>query len=192
MAVWRRRSRAVYRVYSEEAYFAGVDQLGDWQASPVKRGSRERSLRRLAGALTLTAAVGTVGGVFVRAGIGVRRPDRHIAANGTPRIRAALPVAARTRGASPGSRVRASRVGQTYLAGEVPTRSAAGDRLAVGMRPLSSSAAPVALPQRATARQLASAANSTDGGSTAATSVHLPARAAVAVKSIQSEFGFER
>jgi hypothetical protein len=69
----RRRPRAVYRVYSEEQYLAGADSFGDLEAVVAQptsavsessvwpeRSSRERRLRRLAGAAALTGAVGTV------------------------------------------------------------------------------------------------------------------------------------
>ena len=84
MTLLRRPPRAVYRVYSEDEYLVGADALADWNAPPVKPSvvaltpsvpavtpsptvsewsarptgtSRERRLRRLAGAAALTGAV---------------------------------------------------------------------------------------------------------------------------------------
>jgi len=63
MTLMRRRPRAVYRVYTEEEYLAGVDALGDWQAPSPGEATRGRRLHRLAGAAALSGAVGTVVGV---------------------------------------------------------------------------------------------------------------------------------
>jgi hypothetical protein len=64
----RRRSRAVYRVCSEDEYLAGTDPFADWHATPAAEGAgRGRALRRLAGAAALTGAVGTVAGVVALA-----------------------------------------------------------------------------------------------------------------------------
>ena len=90
MSVFRRTTRAVYRVYSEEAYLASADRLDEWPASPSRDCPGERRLRRLAGAAALTGAVGTVGGAIVIAGVGVRSADQRVAASGTPRTRAVL------------------------------------------------------------------------------------------------------
>jgi len=96
----RRQSRAVYRVYGEDEYLAGVDPFADLQASPAEAAShlaergaqapapaatagtaRERRLRRLAGAAALAGAVGTVGGTIGLVGLRSHPVDRQIAAN---------------------------------------------------------------------------------------------------------------
>jgi hypothetical protein len=95
----RRRPRAVYRVYSEEEYLAGVDLAGidpfaNWDAAPLEPvshptercaastgTSRERRLRRLAGAAALTGAVGTVGGTIALVGLRTHTVDRQVAAS---------------------------------------------------------------------------------------------------------------
>ncbi len=69
MAILRRTPRAVYRVYSQDDYLAGSDQLNSWDPLPGAGVSRERMLRRLAGAAVLTGAVGAAAGVIVLAGI---------------------------------------------------------------------------------------------------------------------------
>lgn len=119
MTPLRRRSRAVYRVYSEDEYLAGADALPDWDApvaepSSLSAGpgmpaaqprstmsgcsarpagaSRERRLRRLAGAAALTGAVGTVGGMVGLAGMRAHAGNRtEIAEHRAPPPRMAVP-----------------------------------------------------------------------------------------------------
>jgi hypothetical protein len=82
MAILRRTSREVYRVYSEAEYLAGADEFGEWHRSQSSAGARERPRRRLGAVAALTGALGAVGGVIVFAGIGVRTSARDLAANG--------------------------------------------------------------------------------------------------------------
>lgn len=191
MAIWRPRARAVYQVYSEEAYLAGADGLGEWDAPPVKRVSREGRLRPLAGAAALTGAVAAVGGVIVLTGIGMRSPDRQIAASSTPRILATLPGAGRTGSAGAARRADASRRGHGYRAGVAARRSATRDRWHVGRRSVLLNAARSAM-RLGIAASAQAAASPIGSSSTAATYPRLAAHAEVAAKSIQSEFGFER
>ncbi len=105
MTLVRRRHRAVYRVYSEDEYLAGVDPFADGDmpvaeltdmashlteqcvprtphvpAATVGAGtSRKRTLRRLAGAAALTGAVGTVGVTVGLVGLRSHPGDRQIA-----------------------------------------------------------------------------------------------------------------
>ncbi|MGO9247492.1 MAG: hypothetical protein ACLQQB_09235 [Solirubrobacteraceae bacterium] len=119
MTLLQRRHRAVYRVYSEDEYLAGVDPFADWDAPMVELTevaapelrevaapeltemtvhiagqyappvipaatvgagiSRERRLRRLAGAAALTGAVGTVGVTVGLVGLRSHPGDRQIA-----------------------------------------------------------------------------------------------------------------
>ena len=72
----RRSPRAVYRVYSEEEYLAGVDPFADLGVSPVREARRGPRLQRIAGAAALTGAVGTVGGVIGLAGLHTHSGDR--------------------------------------------------------------------------------------------------------------------
>ncbi len=63
-ALLRREPRAVYRIYSEDEYLAGIDPFTDWDVPPpAEETKRGRTLQRFAGAAALTGAVGTVGGV---------------------------------------------------------------------------------------------------------------------------------
>jgi hypothetical protein len=116
MTLLQRRHRAVYRVYSEDEYLAGVDPFADWDAPTVELTevsppglremaspeltehlaghyappvlpaatvaagvSRERTLRRLAGAAALTGAVGTVGVTVTLVGLRSHPGDRQVA-----------------------------------------------------------------------------------------------------------------
>jgi hypothetical protein len=73
----RRRPRAVYRVYGEEEYLAGVDTLSAREDLPlVEEPTHGRRLQRIAGAAALTGAVGTVGGVVGLAGLRMHAVDR--------------------------------------------------------------------------------------------------------------------
>jgi hypothetical protein len=83
MAILRRAPREVYRVYGEAEYLAGADALGEWHKPGSRRPPQGHPLRRLGVAGALTGALGALGGVIVLAGIGVRSPNRLLAANGT-------------------------------------------------------------------------------------------------------------
>lgn len=73
----RPRRRAVFRVYGEDEYLAGVDTLADWEdVAPAGEPTHGRRLQRLAGAAALTGAVGTVGGVVGLAGLRTHAVDR--------------------------------------------------------------------------------------------------------------------
>ncbi len=73
----RRRPRAVYRVYGEEEYLAGVDTLPVREDLPLaEEPTHGRRLQRIAGAAALTGAVGTVGGVVGIAGLRMHAVDR--------------------------------------------------------------------------------------------------------------------
>ncbi len=84
IAILRRSSREVYRVYSEAEYLAGADDFGEWHKLHPSRVPQERPLRRLGAAGGLTAALGALGGVIVVAGVGVRSPNRRVAVDRTP------------------------------------------------------------------------------------------------------------
>jgi hypothetical protein len=72
MTLLRRTPREVYRVYSETEFFDGT--VGVELFTPATAlSTRERRLRRLAGAAVLAGAVGTMGGAVVLAG---SRPAR--------------------------------------------------------------------------------------------------------------------
>jgi len=58
-----RAPRAVYRVYSEEEYLAGVDPFADTGRAAVTQAGQARALQRLMVGAALTGAVGTVGGM---------------------------------------------------------------------------------------------------------------------------------
>lgn len=86
----RRRPRAVYRVYGEEEYLAGVDTLSALEDPPLaEEPTHGRRLQRIAGAAALTGAVGTVGGVVGLAGLRMHAVDRReIAQRVMPPVRA--------------------------------------------------------------------------------------------------------
>jgi len=102
MGVLRRRKREVYRLYSEEEFLSDPGALSDWSVSPVKRVSRERPLRRLAGIAALTGAVGTAVAAIALAGFGSRSPGRRATASATSRAAAARGTAARSTSAPMG------------------------------------------------------------------------------------------
>ena len=83
MAILRRASREVYRVYSEAEYLAGADEFGEWHRSAPGGDRQERPLRRLGAAARFDRSFGGAGGVIVFAGVGVRTSARDLAANGT-------------------------------------------------------------------------------------------------------------
>jgi len=145
MAVLRRTPRTVYRVYSEEEYFAGADAPTDWQRSPARGALRERRLRRLAGAAALTGAMGTVAGVIAVAGVSTPSGARQIAADDVPRARL---VHSPKGGARVARAVRWARDGQPWHARRV---GAVGDRSAVRGHPVFANAVRRVLPRRAAA-----------------------------------------
>lgn len=191
MSILRRAPREVYRVYSEEAYLAGVDELGEWHAPPAKDGSHDRGLRRLGGAAALTGALGALGGVVAFMGLGARSPARLLAgsAMAPTRVAPSMGVASRASGAR---RARAFRNGAVQRAGVV-TRRVAVTRSPVRRHRISASGAHSALPLRMAGVRSASPARAIAGGTTV---VYEAARAATAEapgrSRTQSEFGFER
>jgi hypothetical protein len=75
----RRHPRELYRVYAEEEFFAGARTGEGLSGELTPPQLEDRRRRRLAGAVLLAGAVGTVGGVVVinrepRARDGARRP----------------------------------------------------------------------------------------------------------------------
>jgi len=61
----RRAPREVYRLYDEEAFFAGADQEERRKSATTPPGGRR--LRRIAGTTTLLAAMGATGGLIAGA-----------------------------------------------------------------------------------------------------------------------------
>jgi hypothetical protein len=96
MGILRRPKREVYRVYSEEEFLSDPGALSDWCVSPAARVSRERPLRRLAGIVALTGAVGTVVGAIALAGVGSRSAGPRVTASAAQRPAAERPATART------------------------------------------------------------------------------------------------
>jgi hypothetical protein len=178
MTLLRRRPRAVYRVYDEDEYLAGVDPLPVWEEeaqgkSPAGELSHGRKLQRLAGAAALTGAVGTVGGVVGLAGLRTHAPGpREIAQRVMPPART---VAPRGHVSTP---VRATRRRRTLHPARPPSRHARrGAHVPVSLGP----AKPVASPVReiAVSTQQASVARYAPAEDHAQTTA-------------QGEFGFER
>lgn len=191
MPVFRRNPRAVYRVYSEESYLAGGDELGDWSVSPERRVSRDHRLRRLAGVAALTGAVGTVAGVIVAAGVGGRAAGRQIAASGPPQTRAIPPRGAHRTAAVPPASVGHSRpVSRPRVAAR---RSAPGERSSFRRFKRPVHAASAGSSPRMSASVPVSRANPVESpralvnGRSPGVSTEAASAAAT-----QSEFGFER
>lgn len=191
MSIFRSTPRAVYRVYSEEAYLAGAEGCGEWPALSVTGGSRARRLRRLAGAAALTGALGTVGGMIVLTGVGVRSSGRRTASNGGPRPRAILARVSGTTRASAGRRAGAERRTHAWRSRSVARGPVAGDRSSVSGHLGSATAARSALRRRMAASVPAGSVGRVGAGSAQGSSAP-PASGEVAVALTQSEFGFER
>lgn len=195
MSIFRGTARAVYRVYSEEAYLAGAEDCGESPAlSPamsVIPGSRARRLRRMAGAAALTGALGTVGGMIVLAGVGLRSAGRRTAANGAPRPRAIQAQVSGTRRASAGGRAGAEGRTHVWRSRSVARGPVAGGRSSVSGRLGSATAA-----RSASGRRMATTVPESSvgrlGAGSAPDSSAPDASGEVAVVSTQSEFGFER
>jgi hypothetical protein len=192
MAILRRTSGEVYRVYSKEAYLDGADEFGEWHASPVKESAHERRLRRLGGAAALTGAVGAVGGVIVFVGMGARVPNRQVASNAT---RATRGVPLRAGEVVPETAVRQMRARQT---GGLPHAGAVAWRRAVGRSSDRRSTVSANSARSAVPRRVAGHAPSAPTGLTVTTrAVAYDAAQDVPVEvaarsPTQSEFGFER
>jgi len=137
MALLRRSSREVYRVYSEAEYLAGADDFGEWQESRSTRAPQRRPLRRLGAAAALTGALGALGGVIVFAGIGARSANRLLAVNGMSGKRGAPPRPGEVDSASSAGRDRVrptARVRHTPLAARRGVGSSARRGRAVSAR----------------------------------------------------------
>jgi hypothetical protein len=209
MAALRRTPRAVYRVYSQEEYLAGADVLTDWDAPPAQASSaqgisRERRLRRLAGAAALTGAMGTVAGAIALASIRAGSADRNIATNDTPRERAELPREAPAGSAGAFRRARAGHQDQPPRVGALARRSAAGDRSVIRRHAVAANAARSASPWRLAASAPTAHADPawrrpavvSGPAQSAPARLARPAQGtpveAAAAPPMQSEFGFER
>jgi hypothetical protein len=88
MKLLRRAPREVYRVYSEDEFFADTTPHAEHVEAPSP-GSTERQLQRLAGATVLLVTVGVVGGMIVLTSVSTpasrRRGDaRSSATSGSP------------------------------------------------------------------------------------------------------------
>jgi hypothetical protein len=192
MAIRRRTSREVYRVYSEEAYLAEAHELGRWYAPPVKEDSRERRLRGLGGAAALTGAVGVVGGVIVFVGIGARTPARQLAADGKLVTRGTPHRVGAVEGAAAVRRARALGAGAAHHAG-VAARRAAVARSAERRPRMSAPAARSASSRRVAERSRTAPAGPMARRPAVVYDAAQEAPAEVATRSqTQSEFGFER
>jgi hypothetical protein len=170
----RRRPRAVYRVYGEEEYLAGVDTLPVREDLPLaEEPTHGRRLQRIAGAAALTGAVGTVGGVVGLAGLRMHAVDRReIAQRVLSPVRAA-PVRGHT--STPAHMVR-RRTLHPIRPRRMHARGGTAVRLPHGS----------ALRAQSTVRTIAVSAPRASAGQYASPETHVgPPRA-------QSEFGFER
>ncbi len=215
MTLLARRARPVYRVYTEADYLqAGADPFADWPAAavaePAAGASRERRLRRLAGAAALTGAVGTVGGLLGSALVNGRSTDR-LSAGAASRLeastRAAVKVAAelpsrhvrsavpRARGAGVGGRVGAGRTesarvrARRVTIANSPGRGRSGDagRVAAALRDGRMRDATKAASARAASTVGAASAQGASAAPARVSSAAQPAQAADA----RGEFGFE-
>lgn len=195
MSIFRSTPRAVYRVYSEDAYLTGAEDCGEWPAlSPamsVIPSSRARRLRRMAGAAALTGALGTVGGMIVLTGVGLRSAGRRTAANGAPRRRAIEGRVSGARRASAARRAGAERRIHAWRSRSVARRPVARGRSSDSGR-LGSAAAARSAPGRRLATTVPENSVGRVGAGSAPGSSAPDASGEVAVVSTQSEFGFER
>jgi len=209
----RGQPRAVYRVYGEDEYLAGVDPFADFHAPPAEPAShlaeggapappaaavttREHRLRRLAGAAALTGAVGTVGGTIGLVGLRSHPVDRQIAANVSPSARiiadARREVAHRVLPSERSPRAVARR-------SRLISRPEVGVRPGVGVMRVSprahvsdsGSPAPEPPPARPTPSPVVNTAQDAPVTSLASASQNAPAETEVRPLA-QSEFGFER
>jgi hypothetical protein len=210
----RRRPRAVYRVYGEEEYLAGVDALSAREDAPPScecpshEPAHGHRLQRIAGAAALTGAVGAVGGVAGLAGMRAHAPARarmldrrEIARRIAPAVRAA-PLRA---GASPplhGARRRISRrlpsrhahVGRARpvpVSHRSASREGAGARMTVFTSASRETAARVASTAPGASTETASTTPGAPAEVPSAAS-QTPSAPATARPAAQSEFGFER
>ncbi len=215
-----RQPRSMYRVYTEEEFLAGVDLVVDRDMSPAARerrgpagGERRRrasgeprvrSLHRVAGAVALTGAVGTVGGligVAVLHGHAVERPTivaqlarpaaRAAAGTGrssrAPRARGVYTHPPRARGtrietshALAASHARAARVDMRFVPGA--RTEAPPAQVAKADTPPATTIYAVSV-----SRPAAPVSAGTDSGGVREEAVSPPPR-----RPVQSEFGFER
>jgi hypothetical protein len=201
----RRRSRAVYRIYGEEEYLAGLDALTDWDGPPAEAPAHGRRLHRIAGAAALTGAVGTVGGVVGLAVVHAHAADRretaeHFGSSIATAVRRGSTSAASAGQASHRHVVSRSRSRGRHLAARTPVhvalartrrpRAGASAR-AIAVSSPQDSPAPVASAVRDTSTEAPSAAQgtptATDGDAQGASPATPEAR-----PQAQSEFGFER
>jgi hypothetical protein len=189
----RRTSREVYRVYSEDAYLAGADELGEWHASHVAGVPRDGRLRRLGGAAALTGAVGAVGGVLVFAGVGARVPGRRVAVIRAPAARAGLLRSARAAlRASAVRRLDMGRAATVRRAGLLASRAPVA-RVAVRRPSAWANAARPAWPRRVAESEPGAPSKAIERTPSAAYNAAegTPVEA-VPGSHTQSEFGFER
>lgn len=191
MEIRRRARREVYRVYSETEYFAGADAHSEWHTLLGRPAPPERRLYRLGAAGALTAALGALGGVIVFAGIGLRSPDRRVAATGAL-VKGRVPSRpAELDGAPPAGRDRSRDIPRARGARASAWRRVGGS--AHLRRPVSAHVARLASRQRAAG----SAPNVPAQSIGAMPAVAYDATRAdpgkpVARSPTQSEFGFER
>jgi hypothetical protein len=212
MTLVRRQPRSVYRVYTEEEYLAGVDLIADRDVSlvggegcgPAGREGRVRSLHRVAGAVALTGAVGTVGGLV---GVAVL----HAQTVEHPAIVARIERPTRRAAAGTGRSSRAPHARGVYTRPppawgariETPHALPASHTRATGVDARSTSGVRVEAPPAPAAKAETRSVTTIDAVSVsrpaAAVNVETDSRAvreeAVSPpprKSVQSEFGFER
>ncbi len=195
----RRRPRAVYRVYGEEEYLAGVDALPAWEEPSSGDPTHGRRLQRIAGAAALTGAVGTVGGVVGLAGLRARAVDRREIAQ---RIAPSVRTASRGHASTPAHVVRRQilRPGPSrpmHRRRRTPARVSLGppSRVEKAVRVATVSASSRTPAHRSEIDEISDRPASVgQGTSTEAVSAAqgTPPAAAEARARVQSEFGFER
>lgn len=202
MVAVRRTQRPVYRVCSEEEFFATPDALADCLVPAPQSPSLERRLRRWAGAAALTGAVGAVGGAI--AVWAMRSPtDRRITASDTPSARTVLLAAPSPKAVSVVGGVRARRQGSSPSASAKTKRRMANHRSRVArhvllaMMSISASAQrpaanTISPPTRRLEHPLERSGSRPSASSTAVVPVPGTSAEAARTASARGEFGFER
>jgi hypothetical protein len=190
MTLLRRAHREVYRVYSEDEFFACADH--DERSEPAGAVG-ERRLQRVAGLTVLLAATGAVGGLIAITGLSASAGARRRAGAGLLAATRSFmyPRSARARVWSEsssadglrGREVHARQMGRRVDAVAL-ARHGESSRRTVPRRPIASEqAAAVAVSEQSTPVATAAPAQS----------VHVTASAAAtSQRSGQAEFGFER
>lgn len=195
MTLLRRAPREVYRVYSEEEFFAETTPHAE-DAGAVSPGGNERQLQRLAGATVLLVTVGVVGGMIVVASVSSPASRRRGGARSSAASRFPPPAGDRVARmqASTGMPVaparRVDRGGTTSHVGG--RKQQAGWRRRSLSKPPNRLGPRVAFTQTVSVQDPAQVVLSADAGTPVNVAEPTPGTSAASPQAAQTEFGFER